>query len=575
MTEVKVDSAEQVLDGVPEQWRHTTPTNPKKQLTPFSRRPVTGHYAEAYHKLAEKRPDGVMVTQTPSAVDPSLGTTTTYADWAEAVERFSDALYAAGVREWDPVVIAKSNHPDVQALGMAVARLGAVPIQLAWVYDAPTYRAILAKCERPWLVSDPSTLARMDSDLTGDSAELRGLIVVGDTEADELRDGAVRLAGLFGADTAPVSIRKWSEPMVATPTSGTTGVPKLVLHSAESIYAMTHLETETWFGYGLGSEDTVAICDPYFHHRMLTGIIALATSTPEVIVFLTDGEDLSAVGALLREHQPTFTETLPNTFLRWQKSLLPEYGDAFARTRIFLNSFDAIRTRTIREFLAASQHSGAVWVQSWSQSENGPVVVRPYLRWSVRKVGQLPPPTAELGWPIPTYSRLRCRDAETGEVLGADQPGVIDIAGPGRCIGYLGEQDRHDAKVDGQWWNTGDIGSLGRLGSVTFHGREVYGATDVSCIQLEDVLLDRLPELSDVVILAPREGGLVPVCALPSGEELTADRWQEAVEGLPELGEPIQVTWEDIPRTATWKVRRTVLLADLVGSTPLGSGRWT
>jgi fatty acid CoA ligase FadD22 len=45
--------------------------------------------------------------------------------------------------------------------------------------------------------------------------------------------------------------------------------------------------------------------------------------------------------------------------------------------------------------------------------------------------------------------------------------------------------------------------------------------------------------------------------------------WQKAVRELPELAAPVQCRWDDIPHTATWKVKRREA-ARLLASGTLG-----
>ncbi len=201
--------------------------------------------------------------------------------------------------------------------------------------------------------------------------------------------------------------------------------------------------------------------------------------------------------------------------------------------------------------------------------------MRPYIRPMVRKVGQFPPPTQSLGWPIPTIAKMRAVDPHTGREVPRGDVGLLEISQPGRCLAYVGEQDRHDNKVDGLWWNTGDLGIISRWGSVRLVDREVDRIRGGSGIAIEDMLLDRLPEASEVVVLARPDALPAPVYSTYSGDPIEPRRWAAAVEGLPDLDEPTQLDWENIPRTATWKVRRVALRHLLFGEAPVGLGNWT
>src|SRR5262249_8257543 len=155
-----------------------------------------------------------------------------------------------------------------------------------------------------------------------------------------------------------------------------------------------------------------------------------------------------------------------------------------------------------RVFLHATDRRLPIWVQSWSQSEAGAIVIRPYLRRSVRRVGHRPPPTQVLGWPLPFLCKLRAVDPETGHQVRRGDVGLIEASPPGRFLAYVGEQHRHDLKCNGWWWNTGDLGVINRWGAVRLIDREIDRIPDGSALELEDVLLDRLPEATEVVILA-------------------------------------------------------------------------
>ena len=339
------------------------------------------------------------------------------------------------------------------------------------------------------------------------------------------------------------------------------------------IHSLALVEAERWPVFGLRPRDTVAYGDPFFHQRMATAMAAVATVTPTVLM-LSEPQS-PVVRDLLAEHRPTIVETLPNIFLHWE-SLASDPARPFGNVRVYVNSFDAIHTRTIRTFLHASDRRLPIWVQSWSQTEAGAIVIRPYLRRSVRRVGKRPPPTQVLGWPIPFLCKVRAVDPDTGSRTPHGQVGLIQVSQPGRSLAYVGEQERHDRKRDGWWWNTGDLGVINRFGAVRLVDREIDRIPGASAIELGDVLLDRLPRTTEVVVLAV--AGQEPIPVLSTTDDFPLDRaaWTRATEDLPPLAEPIQIPWSQFPRTATWKIRRAQLREQLFsGAEAIGVGRWT
>jgi acyl-coenzyme A synthetase/AMP-(fatty) acid ligase len=242
---------------------------------------------------------------------------------------------------------------------------------------------------------------------------------------------------------------------------------------------------------------------------------------------------------------------------------------------LYVNSFDAIHTRTIRAFLDATTRRAPVWLQSWSQTENGALVLRPYTRFFVRRRGHRPPPTQNLGWPIRLIAKVRATDPWTGKPVPRGQVGLIEISQPGRCLAYVGENHRHDRKVDGWWWNTGDLGVISRFGSVRLIDREVDRIEGASSIELEDLLLDRLPETTEVVVLARSKKLAVPVLSTEKNMPVDPASWERATRDLPPLAPPIHIRWDEFPRTATWKIRRVELRERLFAEEPVGLGHWT
>ena len=44
------------------------------------------------------------------------------------------------------------------------------------------------------------------------------------------------------------------------------------------------------------------------------------------------------------------------------------------------------------------------------------------------------------GVPVSPLAHVRVRDPETGELLGAGQPGALECAGPSLMVGYYGNE---------------------------------------------------------------------------------------------------------------------------------------
>ncbi|MFI6229692.1 class I adenylate-forming enzyme family protein [Micromonospora echinospora] len=547
-----------------------TPTRFRRRLSPFSRVPKHSKMGETWHVAARTAPDELVIVDRPADIDPDGPESRTYTQWAELVDRAAAWLHKAGVRPWDRLAILKANHLDIVILGCAAARIGAIPCMFSGSYGPEAMIPMLERLERPILLTDRAHL-----DKCGITPQVVANLTVKTISVDAVEDrpDVLRLDDFKDAPPVQPNMREFAEPVVITHTSGTTGVPKLVMHSAESIYSMAIVETERWPRFGLRRDDTVAFCDPYTHERLTTMQLAMAAVGPRVL-YMSD--PLSPrVRELLAEHKPTLVEALPNIYLAWEP-LTRDPAGLFSNVREYVNSFDAIHTRTIRTFMAATKRRFPIWVQSWSQTENGALCIRPFFRFVVRRKGHRPPPTQLIGWPIPFHAKMRAVDPETGREVPRGQVGMIEIDQPGRCLAYVGEQDRHDLKCTGRWWSTGDLGIINKWGAVRIVDREIDRIPNGSAIEFEDLILDRIDYTTEVVVL-PVAGGLpVPVVSTTDDVPLDKGDWARAVADLAPMAEPIQIRWDEFPRTGTWKIRRVALREQLLdGAKAIGIGRWT
>ncbi|WP_067908509.1 class I adenylate-forming enzyme family protein [Actinomadura rubrobrunea] len=511
----------------------------------------------------------------PFDVAPKDGVRFDVAGLAGLVADLSGALFEAGLRRGDRLGIVKSNHFDVVLLAAAAARIGALPAMISSTNRPEALRAILQRLEPRVLVADSAVLG--EAVRAGVEVADPDVVKVAVDGADE--EGAAGLPSLQdlrGSRVPPAQPCGDDEPMICTHTSGTTGVPKLVVHSPNTLLGvLTKLETMPLPGLSIRPDDIVATCIAFVHGRSITWSYAQLVRPPAKVVVIADSAPATVVETL-REHRPTTLEACPNIFQRWE-NLTGTHPELFERVRAFINTFDAIHPRTVRAFLEASRRRMPVWGQVWGQTEVGPVCMGVYTRGKLRRSkGGRSPITNNVGRPIPLVTRVRVVDPQTRRPVRRGRSGLVMVKTKGRCLDYLGETDRHQAKIWDGWWNTGDIGVRSRDGSVRILDREVDVIPGTSGIQLESILLERLEEASEVIVLGVPGRRPVPVLSVEGDRGLDPERWRAATADLPELDEPVLIDWEDFPRTGTWKVRRAELRERLLGTqNTYGTGRWT
>ncbi|NNN35108.1 acyl--CoA ligase [Streptomyces sp. S3(2020)] len=518
------------------------------------------------------KPGPIWHLDRPFDIAPDAGRAYDSTSLAHLVADMSGRLYAAGLRRGERLAIIKHNHMDVVLLAAAAARIGALPAMITATFPPDTLGKMMERLEPKVIVAADDVLAAAHEQgvqLAG--AGTRVLAV----EGERLSGGATRLADLAGSDIPAPDLRPDSEPMLLTHTSGTTGVPKFVMHSADTIGVYGVMETIRIPFLSTRPSDTVASCIAFVHSRAVTWVMAQSVLVPTKVVVL-GGSDPDVVVETLQRNRPTTLEACPNIFQRWEH--LPKaHPELFSDVRMFVSTFDAIHPSTIRTFMETSRRRRPVWAQSWGQSEIGPATLAQYPKRKVMRKrsdghGTF---TRNVGRPVPFVTKIKVVDPETRRPVSRGSSGLVLINGKGRCLGYLGEPERYEEKVWDGWWNTGDIGVHRWDGTVDILDREVDVIPGTSGIELESLLLERLEDASEVIVLGNPNGLPVPIISTHSG---TLDRaaWERATAGLIALDEPRVVDWEDFPRTGTWKVRRFDLRRKVLQSQEtFGSGRWT
>ncbi|TDC58677.1 long-chain fatty acid--CoA ligase [Actinomadura sp. KC345] len=505
----------------------------------------------------------------PLDIAPGLGTVLDPPALAGLVRDAAGWFAGAGVKPGDRVAISKRDHWDLVLLCCAAARLGAVPVPLSASLEKDVLEILLKRLDPALLVVDA---ARLPDGRPADSGAARTLVL--DRGVDrEPGDGSVLSLHDVRGHTVPAPRRRPDDdPLAILHTSGTTGVPKLVVHSTRTLLRrLVDFEAHRWPVLAARPDDVAAAAFSFAHGRALAWTAAVSALGPAKMVVITSA-DWDEARPPLEEHRPTVMEAQPSTFVRWRPHSRTR---AFDRVRLYVSTFDAVHPPTVRTFLDATRHPRPVWLQGWGQTETGPLTFRFFTRRAMRAERGRHPTTRDLGRPVPGRTRLRVVDRETLRPVPRGTAGLLACSTKALCLDYTAERERYLRKRAGRWFITGDLGVLTRGGRLLLLDRESDALPEASCVEVEDVIEDRLPGVGECVVLSVPGGRAQPVLVVEDGR-LDPDLWRSALADLPELAEPVLVTWERMPRTATGKVRRAALREHL-GLPPEthGTGRWT
>ncbi|CAM5560326.1 class I adenylate-forming enzyme family protein [Streptomyces fumanus] len=499
-----------------------------------------------FDRAAERHPASPVILDHDLDIAPERGRRLTLTEVAGIVDDFAARLWAAGVRTGDRVVVHKSNGFDITLLACSVARIGAVPVLLSPKLDGATVAELLRRVDMPFLVTDQAKLDHdLPAEVTGLAREL--LLTSGSHE------GAVELASLAGSPRVQPARMSPDHPTLITHTSGTTGVPKLAVHTGRTFEA--RYRPQGTVAKLVDSSEPVAIHVSFVHSRIFTALPISILQGHPVLVLRED--DPQVVGDLFGQVPPGLIEAHPNTFMRWEE-LADDPRAPLAKVKYFSSTFDAIHPRTVHRLLSASRRSGAKFVQMYGQSEVGPIAGRTYSpERGAEAEGRC------VGRPFPGMTAVRVVSRD-GKPPTKSSPGFIEVKSNGRIVTYLGEHGRWEKQADGDWWRMGDVGYRTKWGCLHLLDREVDEIPGIdSTLEIEDKLFARLPELTEAVIVPGPDGRPVPVVSTRGDRPLDPVAWRSAVADLPPMAEPVQWRLEDLPQTATTKIKRLELLKQL------------
>ncbi|MFJ1953223.1 class I adenylate-forming enzyme family protein [Streptomyces microflavus] len=500
------------------------------------------HLGTLFDRAAAKHPASPVVLDHDLDIAPELGRRLTLTEVADLVDDFASRLWAAGVRTGERIVVHKSDGFDITLLACAAARIGAVPVLLSPKLDGATVAELLRRVDRPHLITDQ---AKLDHDLPHEVIGLsaRLLLTTGSHES------AVGLASLAGVPRIAPVIMSPDHPTLITHTSGTTGVPKLAVHTGRTFQA--RYRPQGTVAKLVGTHEPVAIHVSFVHSRMFTAMPISILQGHPLIVLASDEPD--SVARLFAQVPPGLIEAHPNSFMRWEE-LADDPRAPLARVKYFSSTFDAIHPRTVHRLLGASRRKGALFIQMYGQSEVGPIAGRTYShKRGAEAEGRC------VGSPFPGMTGVRVVSRD-GKPPSKSSPGFIEVRSDGRIITYLGEHKRWQKQVHDGWWRMGDVGYRTKWGCLHLLDREVDEIPGIdSTLELEDKLFGRLPELTEVIIVPGPDGLAVPVVATRDNKPLDTVAWRSAVADLPALAEPVLWRIEDLPQTATTKIKRLEL----------------
>jgi cyclohexanecarboxylate-CoA ligase len=486
----------------------------------------------------------------------------TYRQFADQSVCLAIALRRMGVRPGDVVSFQVPNWWEFPVITMACWRIGAITNPILPILREREVQFIL-ECTQPSVVivagdyrgfSYAQMISTVAKRLSFDSAKI---LVIG---AD-----AASGSGLSSFHAAyshmAVSEHDLKELRALRPdpdadaqimyTSGTTGEPKGVVHTHNTLYAGARAMSDT---YRLHTEDVVYMVSPLAHQ---TGFLHAAVS-PFLRGMTAVYQDVWSPKEMLRivrAEGATWTMMGASAFLN---DLISEARTSDVRVpslRTLVTGGEPIPAQLIVD---AQEALGTELHTVWGMTEcAAAALTKPGDGLDTRSESDGAP------W---EGVELRIADRSTGEPVSAGTEGSLLVRGATLAVDYFKRPDLYQAsrRQDG-WFETGDLARLRPDGYIRITGRSkemvIRGGENIPVVEIERILFDH-PSVADVVVVGlpdPRLGERACAVVVARG---VAPRLEELVEYLERRG-VARAFWpestaalEALPRTASGKIER-------------------
>jgi len=474
-----------------------------------------------------------------------------YGQLNERVAAVASTLTELGVSRGDVVAFQLPNWWEFVAVYLACVRIGAAANPLMPIFRHRELAFMLALADSKVFIApaqfrgfDHATLART---LARDIPGLQHVLLVGGKNGDafetRLARAAAKSAYASGAALKPNDVTQLLY------TSGTTGEPKGVMHTSNTLLGTIRKFAERMEVRG---SDAVFMPSPLAHQLGFAYGI-LMTQIMGIPLVLLDVWNPASAADLIERHRPTFTFAA-TPFLADLANFPGLAERRLDSLRLFVSSGAPIPPAVVQ---ATQERLGVTVATCWGMTECCSVTITPPSGYKV----------LESDGCALDGEEVRIVDERGAEVPHGVE-GTLQIRGAALFVGYLKRPQLYALDPDG-WFDTGDLARMDDEGYIRICGRKkdivIRGGENIPVIEVESALY-RMPEIADVAIVAMPDPRLVErACAfvtLRPGRSLTLERLRQhlAAEEIskhfwPERLEII----DEMPRTPTGKIQKFVL----------------
>lgn len=475
----------------------------------------------------------------------------TYKDFNASVNRVANGLLHLGVKKGDRVCLMLPNCPEFLYSWFGCQKIGAVMVPINTAFKGPETKYIVNHSEANTLIVDSPFLEVIQA-IRGECASLERVICLGEQPTP---------GGMLFSELCQVAAPELAEITIADDdmasivyTSGTTGLPKGVIHTQRSYV----LAGEAFLKRApVTAQDHLLICLPLFHvnAQFYSTMGCLAA---EANLILVERFSASRFWEQTRHYGATqfsFVGIIGKILYNRPQT----DGDADNPVRI-VNS-GGMPKDILEGF---EKRFGVTVIEGYGLTEFPLVCQNPFD--GLRKTGSIGLPSKHPD-PKMKFTEMKVVD-ENAQELPAGKIGELILRGPLMMKGYFKDAEKTAEAIRDGWLHTGDYAYMDEDGYFYFVDRKKdvirRRGENVSPAEVEGVINQHPKVEASAVIPVPAELGEDDIKAyveLKTGEELAPEeivRWCQ--ERLAYFKVPRYIEFRrELPKTGTERIAKQLL----------------
>ena len=486
---------------------------------------------------------------------------------AEA-ETLVAALQALGLHEGDVFSFMLPNWREAAVINLAAAMGGFVINPIVPIYRESETSFILSDCSSR-LIFIPTVFRRFDyaqmiERIRSKLPDLSHVVTVrgaapGAIRYGDLTEAVGRRPRLPRVDPAALKLIMY--------TSGTTGSPKAVLHSHETLARAVAASSKHW---QIGPDDIVLMPSPVTHVSGYSNGLERPFLDGTRTVLMDDWKADEAV-RLIDRYGATMT-VAATPFLQELITAAERLGSRIPTMRCFACGGASVSSSLIQRANEVFAHACVFRVYGSSEA---PFVTLGFTGYDNRQLA------ASTDGRIVDYE-VRIVD-EQDQIVPPGADGEILAKGPALFMGYANSNQTAESFTADGFFRTGDVGHLVGGDALVITDRKkdliIRGGENISAKEIEDAL-HRHPDILEAAAVSMPHARLGEgVCAFIVARSATVPTIDEvgkflagvglARQKAPERIEPV----DSLPRTTSGKIRKDVLRSRIVSIVSAEQGR--